>query len=98
VTLVLKKYRSSIGLEIRPQSAFTDFKTLLPSAKYSTQRSGQGCGSQLQIVMAVWFFKIIFKRAKQPLLSAVGHCTKLNGQHDHLTTFHGILFKGSVTL
>jgi hypothetical protein len=32
VTLDLKKHRPSIGLEIRPQSDFTAFRALLPSA------------------------------------------------------------------
>ncbi len=37
VTLALKNPRSSIGLEIRPQSAFTSFRALLPSAKNSAE-------------------------------------------------------------
>jgi len=38
VTLAFfKKHRSSIGLEIRPQSSFTDFRALLPSANYSAE-------------------------------------------------------------
>jgi hypothetical protein len=36
----LKKPRSSIGTEIRPQSAFTAFRALLPSANYSAEWSG----------------------------------------------------------
>jgi hypothetical protein len=34
-------HRSSIGLDIRPQSAFTAFRALLLSANYSAERSGQ---------------------------------------------------------
>jgi hypothetical protein len=42
VTLALRKIpRSSIGLEIRPQSAFSAFRALLPPANYSAERSGQ---------------------------------------------------------
>jgi hypothetical protein len=38
VTLAfLKNPRSSIGMEIRPQSAFTAFRALLPSANYSAE-------------------------------------------------------------
>jgi hypothetical protein len=36
VTLAFKKNpRPSIGLDIRPQSAFTDYRALLPSENYS---------------------------------------------------------------
>ncbi len=42
VTLAfVKKHRSSIGLEIRPQSVFTAFRALLPSANYSAEVSGR---------------------------------------------------------
>jgi hypothetical protein len=39
VTLALykKNPRSSIGLEIRSQSAFSDLRVLLPSANYSAE-------------------------------------------------------------
>jgi hypothetical protein len=37
---VLKNPRSSIGQEIRPQSAFSDFRARLPSANYSAEWSG----------------------------------------------------------
>jgi hypothetical protein len=38
VTLALnKKHRSSIGLEIKTQDAFTAFRALLPSANYSAE-------------------------------------------------------------
>ncbi len=37
----LKNPRSSIGLEIRPQSAFSAFRALLPSANYSAEWSGR---------------------------------------------------------
>jgi hypothetical protein len=37
VTLALKNPRSCIGLEIRPQSAFTNFRALLPSANNSAE-------------------------------------------------------------
>jgi hypothetical protein len=47
-----KNPRSSTGLEIRPQSAFTAFRALLPSANNSEGWSG--CDSPLQVVMAVW--------------------------------------------
>jgi hypothetical protein len=46
-----KNHRSSIGMEIRFQSAFTVFTVLLPSANYSAEWSGY---SPLKIVMAVW--------------------------------------------
>jgi hypothetical protein len=38
VTLAfIKKHRSNIGLEIRPQSAFTAYRAPLPSANYSAE-------------------------------------------------------------
>ncbi len=37
LTLALKMPRSSNGLEIRPQSAFTVFRALLPSVNYSAE-------------------------------------------------------------
>ncbi len=40
-TLAFKKAYASIGLEIRPQSAFTAFRALLPSADYSAEWSSQ---------------------------------------------------------
>ncbi len=45
-------HRSSIGLDIRSQSAFFAFRALLPSANYSADLVE--CGSPLQIVMAGW--------------------------------------------
>jgi hypothetical protein len=36
-----KKHRSSIGLEIRPQSVFTAFRALLPSVNYSAEGSSR---------------------------------------------------------
>jgi len=36
-----KKHRSSFGLEIRPQNAFTAFRALLPSENYSAEWSGR---------------------------------------------------------
>jgi hypothetical protein len=40
LAFVLKKPRSSIRLEIRPHSAFTAFRALLPSENYSAELSG----------------------------------------------------------
>jgi hypothetical protein len=37
VALALKKHKSSIGLEIRPKSAFIFFRTLLLSSNYSVK-------------------------------------------------------------
>ncbi len=66
---------SSIGLEIRPQSAFTAFWALLPSANYANY-SAEWSGRVWQPAaysnghLAHIFFNL--KRAKQPLLSAAG--------------------------
>ncbi len=77
VTLALKKNpRSSIGLEIRPQSVFSDFRALLPSANYCILPSDLvGCDSPLQIVMAFWS-TIIFSRGLSHLTQKVWIQTK----------------------
>ncbi len=46
----MKNPRSTIGLEIRSQSVFPAFRTLLPSANLSAEQSV--CDSPLQIVIA----------------------------------------------
>jgi hypothetical protein len=61
VTLPLKKNpRSSIGLEIRPQSAFSAYRGPLP-LQTILLRDLVGCDSPLQIVM-VFCRTIIFSR------------------------------------
>jgi hypothetical protein len=74
VTLAfLKNPRSSIGLEIRSQSAFTTFRTLLHTANYSILLSDLvGCDNPLHIAMALWHIIFNLKRATQLLFSAVG--------------------------
>jgi hypothetical protein len=99
VTLALKKNPSySIGLEIRPQSAFTAFRVLLPSANYGAEWSvgvwqpsadSNGhlahyhCRSRAATPGPESSNK---KGAKLPLPSAEGFHTQLEGQHCPLIT------------
>ncbi len=49
-----KNPRSSIGLEIRPQSAFSAFRVLLPSANYSAEWPGRVWQPSADIVITIW--------------------------------------------
>ncbi len=105
LTLAFKKnHRSSIGLEIRPQSAFSTFRALLPSAIYSAELSGQVwqpsadsngllahhyC-QQRAVTPNPESLNSNKKAAKLPLLSAEGCHTQLNGQHCPLITYQGV--------
>jgi hypothetical protein len=84
--LFKKNPRSSIGLEIRPQSAFSDLRVLLPSANYSAEWSGwvwQSSADSNGLLEHHYFqqravtpdpesFNSNKKGAKLPLLSAEG--------------------------
>ncbi len=110
VTLAFKKNpMSSIGLEIRPQRAFSSFRVLLPSANYSAQWSGRVwqpsadsndllahhyC-QQRAVTPSLNSNK---KGAKLPLLSAEGCHTRLDGQYCHFNTYQGVFFKDGETL
>ncbi len=65
---------SSIGLEIRPQSACTIFRALLPSANYLLSDL-VGCGSPLEIVLAVWhtFFQFDARQTTIIVCSGLPH-------------------------
>jgi hypothetical protein len=62
-------HRSSIGLEIILQSAFTAFRVRLPSANYIDL---VGCGTLLQIVTSLDTLFKNLKHSKQLLRSAAG--------------------------
>jgi hypothetical protein len=49
-----KNPMSSIGLEIRPQSAFSAFRALLPSANYSAEWSGPVWQQPSSLHMSFW--------------------------------------------
>ncbi len=74
--IVFKKPRSNYGLEIRPKSAFTAFRALLPSANYSAEWSGPVWQPTADIKGHLAHFSLNLKRAKQLLLSAVGCHTR----------------------
>jgi hypothetical protein len=92
-----------MGLEIRPQCAFTAFRALLPSVTTILLSDLVGCDSPLQIVMAGWRTFSHLKLAKRPFLSAEGCPPNLtssnfkksapNGHyylHCPLSTSHGV--------
>jgi hypothetical protein len=60
-----KNPMSSIGLEIRPQSAFPAFRALLPSANCSAEWSVLGV-TALQIVMAFWHTIVVSRGLSHP--------------------------------
>jgi hypothetical protein len=106
--LYKKNPMSSIGLEIRPQSAFSAFRALQPSANYFAEWSGRvwqlsadGNGlmahhycQQRAVTPDPETFNSNKKGTKLPLLSAEGCHTRLDGQHCPLITYQGVFFKG----
>ncbi len=109
---ILKNPRSSIGLEIRPESAFSAFRALLPSENHSAEWSGwvrQPSADSNHLLghyycqqRAVTPYPESLnsnkKGGKLPLLSAEGCHTRLDGQHCPLITYKGVFFKGGETL
>ena len=107
-----KNTRFSIGLEIRPQSAFSAFRALMLSANYSAKWSGwvwqPSADSNGLLAHHYWQQRAVTpgpeslnsnkKAAKRTLLSAEGCRTRLDGQHCPLITYQGIVFKGGETL
>jgi hypothetical protein len=105
--LALKNPRSSSGLEIRPQSAFTAFRALLPSANYSAEWSGRvwqpSADSNGHLAHHYCQQRADTpdpessnsnkKGAKLPLLSTKGCHTRLEGQHCPLITYQGVSSK-----
>ncbi len=107
-----KNPRSSIGLEIRPQSAFSTFRALQPSANYSAEWSGrvwqpsadsngllaQNFIQQRAVTPDPESLNSNKKGTKLPFLSAEGCHTLLEGQHCPLITYQGVFFKGGENL
>ncbi len=103
---------SSIGLEIRPQSAFSAFGALLPSANYSAEWSGwvwqPSADSNGRLAHHYYQQRAVtpdpeslnsYKTgAKLSLLSAEGCHIPLDGRHCPLITYQGVFFKGGENL
>ncbi len=99
-------FKKILGLvlasEIRPKSAFSAFRALLPLQTILLV----GCESPLQIAIAFWRTIIVsrkfqFNRKGRPnchfyLQRAV--TPRLDGQHYPLITYQGVSFKGGETL
>ncbi len=100
-TFLTKNPSSSISLEISPQSAFSPFSALLPSANHSAEWSGwvwqTSADSNGLLVHHYCQQRAVTpdpenlnsnkKGAKLPLLSAKGCHTRLEGQHCPLITY-----------
>ncbi len=107
-----KNPRSSIGLEMRPQSAFSAFMGFLPSANYSAEWSGRvwqpSANSngllehhycqQRAVTPDPESLNLKKKGAKLPVLSAEGLHTRLDGLHCPLISYKCVFFKGEETL
>ncbi len=98
--------RSSIGLEVKPQSAFSVQRALLPSANCSAEWSGFVWQSSADINGLLGHhycqqravtpdpesFNSNIKGARLPLLFAEGCPILLDGQHCPLITYQGVFF------